>query len=328
MKHSHNWMPPSATVFLLLCLLLPSAVGQSGNAQAQHPPYKRLILNDGSYERIREYSIQGDRVRYFCSERNTWEELPSSMVDWPATEKFALQEAHESSDRGKEALDHASREYMEEEARTPRVAPGVRLPEPDEVLLLDVYQGLPALSPLTQNGADLHKNTGSNMLRGVFNPIAGPRQTIELEGLHALIQSHVSTPDIFFPFDPADPTSGYDGKTAKDHLRIVRCEAKKENRIVLNINIAIYGKVKQRARDIAARVEPISDYWAKITPVAPLEPGEYALVEFDDKGLMNQFVWDFGVDPDAPPNPVISGENPVRKEPVLIQKTRKKADHH
>jgi hypothetical protein len=148
---------------------------------------------------------------------------------------------------------------------------------------------------------------------------------VELKGLHARIQSHVPSPVIYFSIDPGDPLMGYSSATAKDHLRIVRCETKKGNRIVAAFNIAIYGKVKQRAQYVEARIEPVSDYWVKVAPAAPLPPGEYALVEFDDKGSMNQFVWDFGVNPAAAPNPAVVLTNPERGEPALIQKPRKKA---
>jgi hypothetical protein len=201
----------------------------------------------------------------------------------------------------------------------------MRLPSPDGVFLLDIYQNKPELNSLVQNGAAINKNTGGNILRGVINPVAGPRQTVELKGLHARIQSHIPAPAIYFGVDANDPLTGYGSATAKDHLRIVRCEAKKGNRIVVALDIAMYGKVKQRAQYVEARVEPVSDYWVKVTPDSPLQPGEYALVELDNKGSMNQFVWDFGVNPAAPPNPAIVLANPEKSEPTLIQKPRKKA---
>lgn len=305
-------------ILLLFMVAVPAA--------QQQGKFKRLILKDGSYELISQYQVRGDRVRYFSSERNEWEEIPYSLVDWASTEKFAGQSAQEASERKDEALERAASERREDEAHAPLVAPGIRLPSPNGVYLLDVFQGAPALNVLAQNGADLNKNTGSNILRGVLNPIAGPRQTIELKGLHARIQSHVPFFSIYFPIDPTDLSAGYNSTTAKDHLRIVRCGEKKGSRIVVALDIAIYGKVRQRADYIDVNVEPVSDYWVKITPAVELKPGEYALVEFDEKLRMNQFVWDFGVNPAAPPNPSMVRSIPDKSEPVLIQKTKKKAD--
>jgi hypothetical protein len=290
-----------------------------------HPPsYKRLILKDGSYELIGRYEVRGDRVRYFSSERHEWEELPFSMIDWAATEQYAARESREAAGLRHEALDRAAKERMEEEARAPLVAPGMRLPSPDGVFLLDEYRGRPALSKLAQNGADRQKNTGSNILRAVINPIAGSKQTVELRGRTSLIQSHVRNPSIYFAVDASDPLTAYSSETAKDHLRIVRCENRKDNRLVASISIAVYGQVKQKAKFVDAKVEPVSDYWVRVTPLAPLQNGEYALVELDEKGSINQFVWDFGVNPAAPPNPALEPSGPEKEEPVLIERPREK----
>jgi hypothetical protein len=311
--------------FLMLAIagtILAQTAPQTEGAQKAN--YKRLILKDGSYELIGEYSIQGDRVHYFSSERHQWEDLPYSMIDWAATDSFAGKDARERSERVNEALDRAGVERSEEEAQSPLIAPGLKLPSQDGVFLLDIYQGKPELSLLNQNGADLKKNLGRNIIRGAINPIAGSKQTIELPGLHARIQSHTPVPLLYVYIDSDDPLQTYNSETAKDHLRIVRCERKKENRIVGSVNIAVYGKVKQTAQYVEAKVEPVSKYWVKVSPAASLADGEYALVEYDDKGAMNQFVWDFGVNPQAPPNPNIVRPDSNRNEPVLIQKPRKK----
>jgi hypothetical protein len=309
---------PLAYGFLLcLLLLLP------GVAQGQQSKFKRLILKDGSYELISQYQIRGDRVRYFSSERKAWEELPYSLVDWTATGIYAGESSQLASEHKNEALEEAAAERKDEEAKNPLVATGIRLPSPDGVYLLDSYQGQSELNLLVQNGADLNKNMGKNILRGVVNPIAGPRQTVELKGLHARIRSHVSSPTVYFPIDPDDPSMEYTGTTAKNHLRIFRCSDKKGNRVVAVTNTALYGKTKQTVDTMSIKVEPLSDYWVRIVPAVPLKTGEYALVELDGKGRMNQFVWDFGVDPAAPPNPAAVRASPDRSEPVLIQKPRK-----
>src|SRR5437867_5072008 len=62
----------------------PRALQEARPAQEQ-PKVRRLILKDGSYESISKYEIRGDRVRYLSSERHEWEDVPSSLVDWPAT---------------------------------------------------------------------------------------------------------------------------------------------------------------------------------------------------------------------------------------------------
>jgi hypothetical protein len=305
--------------------LLILALAVAGCALApQTAKYKRLILKDGSYELINEYSVQGDRVHYFSTERHQWEDMPYSMIDWAATDSFTEKDARERSEHVNEALDRAAAERSEEEARSPLIAPGLKLPSQDGVFLLDVYQEKPELNRLNQNGADLKKNLGRNIIRGAINPIAGSKQTIELAGLHARIQSHTPLPLLYVYIDSDDPLQSYTSETAKDHLRIVRCEQKKENRIVGAVDIAIYGKVKQSVQQVESRVEPVSKYWTKISPAASLVDGEYALVEYDGKGAMNQFVWDFGVSPQALPNPNVIRPESDRNEPVLIRKPRKK----
>lgn len=296
------------------------------SAQETTIPIKRLILTDGSSEPIREYSIHGDRVRYFSGERNEWEEMPTSLVDWAATEKEAREAAAASSARAGEQQAEAAEEKRQMNSRHPEVAPGLRLSRPDSLFMLSRYQDKPELIALVQNEADLNKNTRGNILRGIINPIASSRQTAELKGLHARIQSHVLEPAFFVPAQNPNSPQALTAGAAKDRFRIVRCEQKNGNRILAVYKIAIVGKVEQQARNIETRAEPVSEHWLKITPSSPLDPGEYALVELDEKGAMNLFVWDFGVNPDAPENPAIGVEIPERHEPALILKPQKKTN--
>jgi hypothetical protein len=284
-----------------------------------------LILKDGSYEPINKYELKGKLVRYFSSERHEWEELPASLVDWAATEKYAEESAAERQGRQTQGAEREARDQAEEEARSPWVTPRLRLPENGGVFLLDRFEGQPELNPLRQNGANINKNTGGNILRGAINPIASAKQTIELPGLNARMQSHIADPVIYVALDSGgDPSAAYTPQTAKDHFRIVRCEEKKDKRVVGVINIAIYGKVNQNAAYIETNVEPLAGNWVKITPAKPLSSGEYALVELLGKQGINTAVWDFGVNPSAPPNTNVRKEDPLpTDQPPVLQKRSK-----
>lgn len=289
---------------------------------------KRLILKDGSSLATSKYEIKGNRVRYFSSERREWEEVPYSLIDWSATDQYGKETTAERQARLAQSKEDDAQQRGEEEAKTPLIAPGIRLPETGGVLLLDQFEGRPELNRLQQNGASVNKNRVGNILRGAINPIASTKQTIELAGLHARVQSHVGDPQIYVALDSwGDPLTGYTPETAKEHFRIVRCQEKNGKRIVGVVNIAVYGKVKRDAAYVKTKVEPVSGHWVKVTPATPLPPGEYALVELLGKEGINTFVWDFGVNPASPENVSAQKQEPEKKhEPLVLQKRRKLAN--
>src|SRR5438067_9957782 len=276
---------------------------------------RRLILKDGSYQPVTKWEIKGERVRYYSAERLEWEELPKSMVDWAATEKYnhelASGEAASSAKLSKE--DEAERQARA--ARTPAVAPGLKLPDTGGVYLLDQFQNRPELAELVQSGGEIHKNMGRNILRAAINPIATSTQSIEIKGAKARVQAHEPVPAIFVDIvesdnnaAPADDAAQHDPKEpapppVQDRFRIVRARKKKDTRVVANLKIAFYGKMRQQADSMPTTIEPVTSEWVKVTPAKPLPPGEYALVEMLGKNQINLYVWDFGVDPNAPPNP-------------------------
>jgi hypothetical protein len=311
---------------LLLAAVTPWLRAQSGGAAKERGPassaaslasplpreleVRRLILLDGSYQAIAKYEVKGDRVSYLSAERYEWEEIPTSLIDWPATEKYAREHGSGTLSRGgREADAEEQAERQREAALTPEVAPRLRLPRQGGVYLLDVFQQQATLTELVQNGGEVKRNTGKNVLHATVNPLASARQTIELPGAHARVQSHVGNPYIYVNLDddPDDAAGKAAGAQApRERFRIVRAEsdAKKNTRVVGAIRVAMYGKVSQQQKYVAATVEPFSGPWVKLTPAEPLPPGEYAVVELlGEKQEMNLYVWDFGVDPRAPANP-------------------------
>ena len=163
---------------------------------------RRLFLKDGSYQLVTKYETKGDRVRYLSAERNEWEELPASLVDWPATEKYEKNRAAGAAVPEAVELDKQVETELEAgEEALPQVAPGLRLPEDSGVFLLDTFQGQPQLIEVQQTAGDVNRNTKRNILRGAINPVASAKQTVELEGEHARVQAHATVPALYIKLD-------------------------------------------------------------------------------------------------------------------------------
>ncbi len=316
------------------------------HAYAQSPArMKRLILKDGSYQVVSKWEVKGNRVRYLSAERYEWEEVPNSLIDWAATYKYNKE--HESAATvnsadvaAVEAEERAER--AKEEAKTPTVAPGVKLPETGGVFLLDKYRNQQQLVELVQSGGELNKQMGKNIMRAVINPIpTGSHQTIELKGLRSRVQAHETAPVIYADIDnsdsgdragqeksqplvgpsgigsapaplPPSAAAGADKGSAPagatlnqtDRFKIVRLQAKKDSRVVSNVKVSLLGKVTNEEVLIPTKSEAVNGgEWLKITPLQPLTPGEYALVEMLGPKQINMYVWDFGYDPNSPANP-------------------------
>ena len=299
----------SSLVFVVLALLAQASL-------AQDTP-RRLILKDGSYQLVTKYEVKGNRVRYYSTEREDWEELPNSLVDWPATEKYEKDRVAEASSPAAVQLD---KELERTEAPLPEVAPGLRIPEDSGVFLLDNFQSEAQLVEINQTAGDINRDTKINIFKGAINPVAGLKQTIELEGAHAAIQAHVEVPALYVKLDddathpraqldatrssePQKPQPSEQPSTSFDRFLILHVEVKGNKRIVGGLKRQVSGKISHEQHAVKTTTTNLNGGWLKLTPTENLAPGEYALVEMAEKGAMNLYVWDFGVNPKAPANP-------------------------
>lgn len=320
---------------LLLLLLMASFPAQAQTAN------QRLILKDGTYQVVTQYQIVGSRVRYLSAERGQWEELPSALVDWPATEKWAKDHAPGAHPPGTAGSSPASpspgdaeaaaidkeeqAQRADQMARTPQVMPGLLLPDQQGVWVLDTYQDRPELVQLQQNSGNVNHRTGHNVLRGALNPSGHTKQVIELDGAVSKIKLHVDDPAIYVSLSTADEavtdpgsstltvdTHGARADTGKDSfssptsqyaIAHVESNIKRNYRVVSPIRLGATGNASQTGDIITTKAEILpGKHWMKLTPSEPLAIGDYALMEILSPGEVNLSVWDFRVDPQGPDN--------------------------
>jgi hypothetical protein len=292
-------------------------------AQPEPPQHQRLILKDGSYQLVLSYKVVGSIVRYRSAERGgEQEEIPLALVDIPATERWKRE--HEPGFRNLPPV--LSPELAKEEAaraaRTPTIAPDLRLPEEDSVLALDTFQATPELVPLPQQATDLNKETAHAVQKIAINPASSAHRIADMRGSKSEIQLHVADPvfyvrigsdDTFIPSGSAitvdthgastagraTPGAGAPGST----YVIERVDVRYDSRQVDSFRIMQLGTGHSQPDVIEMKAEPLpGGQWLKLTPLAPLEFGEYALIEVLSSHELNLDVWDFGVHPTAPEN--------------------------
>jgi hypothetical protein len=309
------------------------AAGVSAQAQTANT---RLILKDGTYQIVSQYQIVGDRVRYLSAERGQWEELPSSLVDWPATQKWAKDHAPGSKESSPAAASpgipeaaaidkEEQAERAEQMALTPQVMPGLLLPDRQGIWVLDNWQNRPELVELTQDSGDVNHRTGHNVLRGLLNPSGGMKRPIEMEGAVAKVQLHIDEPVFYVSLSTengeetddsgsaltvdthgagsAPDKDSFSSSTSQYVIVPVENNFKRNYRVLEPVKFGP-GGVTSRAGNIIATKSQIltGKHWMKLTPSTTLSIGDYALVEILGPGEVNLSVWGFRVDPMGPEN--------------------------
>ncbi len=299
----------------------------------------RLILKDGTYQMVTQYQIVGDRVRYFSAERDDWEEIPASLVDWPATRKWEAEHNPQAGGAESPAMKEAAAldaqetaERSDQRASMPEVARGLNLPNQDGVFVLDTYRGTPELVELKPTDVD----PGARRRRGggILNPLAGARTRLILNGEHAKVHLHVNEPSFYLSLDTAhnaalkepvlanamtiDTVSAkainsriYGAHSAHSQFAVVHLNERIAMRFLGPIAVSRTGQVIADFSVIPTTVEVMpGGRWLRVKPERPLLIGEYALVEILSPTEMNPSVWAFQVNP-------LKGDNMGALTPIL-----------
>jgi hypothetical protein len=343
---------PHILIPAVVALLLSVAPLRALQSTTQHQPLTedttsnshrtRLFLKDGSYQIVTSYRIVGSVVHYVSAERGgAQEEVPLSLVDLDATHRWEKQHAQPTDSNGTPQAPAIDPELLKEEAEraslTPEVAKDLRLPEDDSTLALDTFHGTPELVPLAQTDSDLNRNTGHNLLRTAVNPLSAAHPVVQLKGETSPIQLHVSDPVLYLRIGDEtvgetagtpltvdthgatsraqnDPTGG----SQNSRYVIVRADVRRGVRVISSFRINLLGSGQRQEDVIETSLQLLpGGHWLKITPLHPLDFGEFALMEVVSDKAINLGVWDFGVHPVAPENRDIIKPEPRR--PVTLE---------
>jgi hypothetical protein len=260
----------------------PAAAGQIPVAL---PKGKKLILMDGSFQLAREYTVEGDRVRYWSVERSQWEEIPTTLVDWDATHKAEAEQA--SRDAELKAKIHASQVAQLTKDidvdRSLEIKPGLFLPDAAGFYALDRNK---LVREMKQSTAEIKLSTGREVEKIMSGVALIPdKKTMDIPGERAAMRLTTAEPEFFMrPADSREP-----------RFRLLRAQVKGGRRVIDSISIHFTGQETHNATEIEVQTWTPATGVFRYTVDQRLEPGEYAFVEMTDQGVSG-YVWDFGID--------------------------------
>ncbi len=234
----------------------------------------RLFLKDGTHHTVREYEIQGDRVRYYSTERGEWEEIPLELVDVKRTESVRRESDDRlASEEKAQAEEDAAERALAREIRKVPAEPGVYLVEGE------------TLKKIAQIDVEYVTDKKRSVLKAITPlPFLAGKATFEIKGLRSVNAVAEKRPEF------------YVRQAAEESIAIFRMGARKGNRVVEQVQVVPVSKELIEEPDV---VETFRRQFAeglyKIWPTADLAPGEYAVVQFT-LGKGNPQAWDFRVE--------------------------------
>ena len=233
----------------------------------------RLYLKDGDYQIAREYQVLGDRIRYFSTERGDWEEIPLELVDLDRTRKEAAdREAAIAAEAKEQDVEDAAIRAERKEAASVPVEPGVYFVNGGKIETLKLAE------------TELISSKSRTVLKVLAPvPIVPGKSTLEMKGEAATFRPAGNKPEFYIRLSD------------DERFGIVKLTKKKNSRLVENISILpVSNEAVEDLKLVPTFKRQISERTYKIWPEQPLDPGEYALVQYAE-GALNWQLWDFGI---------------------------------
>jgi hypothetical protein len=283
----------------------PAQPPSSENKSLENMPQsKKLVLKDGTFQLVRDYQRNGDRVRYYSVERGDWEEIPASMVDWDATAK-----AETTREKSNDAL--TQKIHEQEEAKrldnvqdidaSLQVGKGAFLPDSDGMFVVE-GRTIRTLKQVAAGNETDKARTVEQILSPI--PIVPGKQRVLIAGEHATLRLRTSTPEFYLREPPPDPDSdsriersSRPGEVGPDVV-MLRAKVIHKGRQLESIKTLFGEKIGATAEEVMLQRWEVAPNVYRFTLGQTLTPGEYVLAEVLPGGL-NYFVWDFGLDGEA-----------------------------
>ncbi len=240
----------------------------------------KLYMKDGSYQLVREYKVEGDRVSFYSLDREETEEVPLSLVDLDKTkaEIKARADSIRADTAAQDAEDKAERAARKEVASVP-MEPGV--------YLIDDKKPAPGnLTALKVAESKVVNDKRRSILKAISPvPLVPGKATLELDGPHSPQGTANRSPEFYIRLSD------------EERFGIVRLGEHKGNRVVEKLTIEPVVKETVQEPDLVEVFrQQVADQLFKIWPQKPLDPGEYAVVQYSLEKLDMQ-VWDFFIAP-------------------------------
>lgn len=265
----------------------PSAA-QNATGGAVLPRGKKLMLKDGSFQLVREYKIEGDRVRYYSVDRSQWEEIPAALVDWDKTKGVEAGEAKSDA-----AL--VSKVHTQEEARIVQpldvdasleAAPGVFLPPGEGIFAFDGKAILPVL-PAEPSFKTSKKREIEKVLSPI--PIVPSRHAVLIQGAHSKVRVATGQPEFYMRTQ----------QEGEPNMQLVPAKVLSDRRQIANID-ELFRMQDAAIKPLLMQRWDVAKGVYRFTLGQTLTPGEYALIEVipgkTELEQLNVYVWDFAVD--------------------------------
>ena len=185
-----------------------------------------------------------------------------------------------------------------------QVAPGITVPSKGSVWAMDSGRSGSAVQ-LYRSPVKVNHHVGKNLAGQLGASILyRPSMSIELHGAHAETRLAMQKPVFYVrqaeTFEgEGDLRPGTANDTLSSELVLVRLNSFKDKRVEESMSRNGFGaSAKRKVNELSITREKLDSGWLKLSPVAPLEPGEYAIVNLPDSArFFSEYAYDFGVDP-------------------------------